>query len=250
MIRSLAGLSTVVLISDVHANLVALDAVLGEAPADASLWVMGDTVGYGPDPSEALALLREREAVLVAGNHDLAVAGKLGTHDFNRDAADAARLHRAWLSAEERDFLGSLPLVVLNEAFTLVHGSLREPMWEYVLDTGAARAFLERASTTHCCNGHTHLPAVFSWRDGASQLEAREPRDGEAIDLSRGRVLLNPGSVGQPRDGDPRAAWALLDPAAKTVAFHRTAYDVAETQRRMRRRGLPPFLADRLVHGL
>ena len=239
-----------VLLSDIHANLVALEAVLREAPADAELWVTGDLVGYGPDPSDALALLRERGALLVAGNHDLAVAGVLGVQDFNQDAADAARLHRSWLSAEERDLLGALPLVAARDPFTLVHGSLRDPVWEYVLDDAAARACLERATTTHCCHGHTHLPAVFSWKDGAAQLQVREPRDGETIELARGRVLLNPGSVGQPRNGDPRAAWAVLDTEARTAKFQRTRYEVAETQRRIRRRGLPPFLAERLAYGL
>ncbi len=243
-------MSTVGLLSDVHANLVALEAVLREAPAGAPLWVMGDTVGYGPDPSDVFALLRERGAVLIAGNHDRAVSGRLGVQDFNRDAADAVRLHRAWLSAEERDLLGSLPLVVSRQAFTLVHGSLRQPMWEYVVDAGAARACLEQAPTAHCCNGHTHLPAVFAWQDGAARLEVREPREGDTIDLARGRMLLNPGSVGQPRDGDRRAAWALLDTETNVVTFRRTAYDVAETQRRMRRRGLPAFLVERLAHGL
>ncbi len=239
-----------VLLSDIHANLVALEAVLREVPRDAPLWVTGDTVGYGPEPSDVLALLRERGAILVAGNHDLAVAGKIGTQEFNRDAADAVRLQRAWLSAEERDLLASLPLITEQDSFTLVHGSVREPVWEYVLDSAAARACLQRAKTTHCCNGHTHLPAVFQWRDGTTAVDVREPREGSTIELSSGRALVNPGSVGQPRNGDPRAAWALLDTDARTVTFRRTRYDVATTQRRMRARALPPFLAERLTHGL
>lgn len=244
-------MSLVLLLSDIHANLVALEAVLREAPADAPLWVTGDTVGYGPDPSDVLALLRERGAALVAGNHDLAVAGRLDVYEFNPDAADAVLLHRSWLSAEDRDFLSSLPLVWPIDSFTLVHGSLREPVWEYVLDSGAARACLERSPTTHCCNGHTHLPAVFRLRDGPrARPEAHEPREGETVDLSAGRLLLNAGSVGQPRDGDPRAAWALLDTDSNTATFRRTRYDVAETQRRMRRRRLPTFLAERLAHGI
>ena len=129
-----------VLLSDVHANLVALEAVLREAPRDATVWVTGDTVGYGPDPADVLAALRERNAFLVAGNHDLAVAGKMGVHEFNREAADAALLHRSWLSAEDRDRLGALPLIATRDSFTLVHGSLRDPVWEYVLDRSAARA--------------------------------------------------------------------------------------------------------------
>lgn len=238
------------LLSDVHANLVALETVLREAPPGAPVWVTGDTVGYGPDPADVLALLRERDAALVAGNHDLAVAGRIGVGDFNRDAADAALMHRSWLSAEDRDFLASLPLVSSRDSFSLVHGSLREPVWEYVLDREAARACLERASTEHCCNGHTHLPTAFFWREGIRRLDVREPRDGETVELRGRRALVNAGSVGQPRDGDPRAAWALVDTERGTVTFRRTRYDVAETQRRMRARGMPAFLIDRLSHGI
>jgi diadenosine tetraphosphatase ApaH/serine/threonine PP2A family protein phosphatase len=238
-----------VVLSDIHANLVALEAVLRDAHRDGELWVTGDTVGYGPDPADVLAMLRERNAFLVAGNHDLAVAGKMGVTEFNREAADAALMHRSWLSPEDRDDLGAMPLIATHDSFTLVHGSLRDPVWEYVLDRSAARACLQRAETPHCCNGHTHIPALYEWRDGRAALTGRQPRDGEVVDLAKGRVLLNPGSVGQPRDGDPRAAWLELDTIARTATFHRTRYDVVETQRRMRRRGLPPFLAERLAYG-
>lgn len=246
---------SVALLSDVHANVVALEAVLAEVPAGARLWILGDTVGYGPDPSDALALLRERGARIVAGNHDLAVAGRIGVHEFNDDAAQAALLHRGWLSAEDRDLLAGLPLVETEDDFSLVHGSLRDPVWEYVLDAAAAGASLAVAATRHCCNGHTHLPAVFELRDAAQagsrpRLRLMQPRDGDSVTLREGRVLINPGSVGQPRDGDPRAAWALLDPASGTVVFRRTSYDVPETQRRMRRLALPDFLVERLAYGI
>lgn len=236
----------VLLLSDVHANLLALEAVLSAAPAHDEVWVTGDTVGYGPDPSEVLSLLRERGATLVAGNHDRAVATGLGLEQFNRVAAEAAAAHRAWLSAEERDALASLPLVLERRSFTLVHGSLREPLWEYVLDGSAARATLALSPSPHCCNGHTHLPAVFRLADG--RLELIRPGEGALAPLS-GRSLVNPGSVGQPRDGDPRAAYALLDEDAGTATFLRASYRVDETQRRIRARGLPAFLADRLAHG-
>lgn len=241
----------VVLLSDIHANLVALTAVLDETPHDAALWVMGDTVGYGPDPSEVIALLRERGAALVAGNHDLAVAGSIGVGAFNRDAAEAALLHREWLAPEERDFLAGLPLTLTEDAFTLVHGSLREPVWEYVVEPRAARACLALAPTAHCCNGHTHLPVAFIQRNGvAAAPTAKRFAEGEELALGSARVLLNPGSVGQPRDGDPRASWALLDAERGTVVFRRTSYDIGETQRRMERRELPLFLSERLAYGL
>lgn len=234
------------LLSDIHANLVALEAVLAAAPPHDELWVTGDTVGYGPDPSGVLALLRERGASLVAGNHDRAVATGRGLEQFNRLAAEAAAAHHAWLSAEERDALGSLPLVLERGGFTLVHGSLREPLWEYVLDGSAARATLALATSPHCCNGHTHVPALF--RLGAGGLELIRPAEGAVVPLG-GRSLVNPGSVGQPRDGDPRAAYALLDEAAGTATFLRASYRIEETQRGIRARGLPAFLAERLAHG-
>lgn len=232
------------LLSDVHANLVALEAVLAALPAVDGLWVLGDTVGYGPDPSDVLALLRERGALLVAGNHDRAVATGEGLEVFNPIAAEAARLHRAWLTAEERDLLGALATVERPHGVTLVHGSLVDPLWEYVWDTRSAYASLAVAETELSCNGHTHVPAVFSL-DGDQVTST----PGRGVVPLTGRVLVNPGSVGQPRDRDPDAAWAVLDTEARTVEFMRTAYDVGETQRRIRARGLPGFLADRLASG-
>jgi putative phosphoesterase len=218
----------VALLSDIHANLVALEAVLAALPGTPAIWVTGDTVGYGPDPSDVLALLRERGATMVAGNHDLAVATGQGTEMFNPYAAAAAKAHRAWLSAEERDHLASLPLTREAGPFTLVHGSLRDPVWEYVTTQRQAEATLQLARTPHVCKGHTHLPRIF--------------QSGE-------RMVVDPGSVGQPRDGDPRAAYALVDTDTGGVTLERVAYDVAETQRRIRARGLPGFLADRLAVG-
>jgi len=235
---------SVALLSDVHANLVALEAVLAEVPAVDGVWVLGDTVGYGPDPADVLALLRERKAVLVAGNHDLAVATGQGLEAFNPIAAEAARLHRAWLTPVERDQLASLATVQRRDGVTLVHGSLRDPVWEYVWDARTAHASLALAETELSCNGHTHVPAVFAL-DGDRVRSA----PGRGLIPLPGRVLVNPGSVGQPRDRDPRAAWAVLDTEARTVEFMRTAYDIEETQRRMRARGLPGFLADRLASG-
>ncbi|MDP9245103.1 MAG: metallophosphatase family protein [Chloroflexota bacterium] len=221
---------TVALFSDIHANLVALDAVLGELPAVEAIWVMGDTVGYGPDPSETLARLRERGAAIVAGNHDRAVATGEGLELFNAAARDAAERHRSWLSADERDALAELPVTLEIDGYGICHGSPRDPLWEYVFDARTAAASMSGLAGTRFCVGHTHVPATFRIGDG--------------------KVMINPGSVGQPRDGDPRAAFALLDLAAATVDFRRVEYDVKETQRRMRERKLPEMLADRLTFGL
>jgi diadenosine tetraphosphatase ApaH/serine/threonine PP2A family protein phosphatase len=237
------------LISDVHANLQALQAVLdalGERYVE-GLWVTGDTVGYGADPSDVLALLRERGALLLQGNHDRAVATGEGLELFNDRAAVAAEKHARWLTAAERDILGGLPPVQAVDRFTLCHGSLRDPMWEYVTSVPAATASLARAKTPFACHGHTHVPALFQAEGGG--LRQVRPKAGTAYALGE-RGLLNPGSVGQPRDGDPRAAYAVLDTQAGTVTFYRAAYDVAEAQRRIRARDLPEIFADRLAVGV
>lgn len=242
-------MTLVALLSDIHANLVALEAVLAEVDASdgvAAIWVTGDTVGYGADPSGVLDALRDRDAVMVAGNHDVAVATGKGLHEFNSVAALAALKHQEMLSADERDHLAALPLVLETAGVTLVHGSLRDPMWEYVWEENGAHGSLVRATTPLSCNGHTHVPAVFVLEAG----EARRRAARGTVHLGAGPALVNPGSVGQPRDRDPRAAWALLDTAAGTVRFMRTSYDIAETQRRMHARGLPPFLAQRLADGV
>ncbi|MDP9251376.1 MAG: metallophosphatase family protein [Chloroflexota bacterium] len=235
------------LLSDIHANLVALEAVLAAVGKADALWVTGDTVGYGPDPGDTLALLRERKALLVQGNHDRAVATGEGLEYFHDQAAEAARLHQQWLSPEDRDALGALPTVAKADGFTLCHGSLRDPLWEYVTTTSAAGATLRIAETKHCCNGHTHIPALFQLSaDGAKAVHVVA---GTAYQLEE-RTLINAGSVGQPRDGDARAAYAVLDTDAGTVTFYRASYQVDETQRRIRARGLPEMFADRLAFGV
>ena len=240
-------MSRIALLSDVHGNLVALEAVLAAIGRADAFWVMGDTVGYGPDPSDVLARLTEKRARIVAGNHDLAVGTGQGLEVFNAHAAEAARIHRGWLSAAERDGLAALPLTLEADGFTLCHGSLRDPVWEYVFSARQAQATLQLATTQHCCNGHTHVPALYRMdgdRVAATPFLADRP-----VPLE-GRLLVNPGSVGQPRDGDPRAAYAILDTDSGTITLARARYEVEETQRRIRARGLPGILADRLAVGL
>jgi predicted phosphodiesterase len=233
-------------VSDIHANLVALETVLADMGQVDALWVCGDTVGYGPEPSDVLALLVERNATLVAGNHDRAVATGEDLDLFNPPAAVAAKMHQRWLSAAERDMLAALPRTLETSDVTLCHGSLRDPLWEYVTNPKSAAASLALAKTSHCCAGHTHVPSLY--RAGQEQQPGRVGYD-TPYPLAP-RAFLNPGSVGQPRDGDPRAAYAVIDLAAGTVTFHRSVYRIEETQRRIRERGLPGIFADRLGFGL
>lgn len=233
-------------VSDIHANLVALETVLADMGQVDALWVCGDTVGYGPEPSDVLALLVERKATLVAGNHDRAVATGADLDFFNEPAAVAAKMHQSWLSAAERDMLADLPRTLEMNDVTLCHGSLRDPLWEYVTNPKSAAASLALAKTSHCCAGHTHVPSLYR--------AAKEQQPGRLMYETpyplAPRAFLNPGSVGQPRDGDPRAAYVVIDFAAGTVTFHRSTYRVEETQRRIRERGLPTIFADRLGFGL
>ena len=237
----------VALLSDVHANLVALEAVLAAVGEVGAIWVTGDTVGYGADPSDVLALLGQRSALLVQGNHDRAVATGEGLEFFHERAAQAARLHSTWLSAEERDLLAALPLTKTVDHFTLCHGSLRDPLWEYITSGPAATATLARAKTPHCCNGHTHLPALF--REANGRTTAIRPALERPYALTD-RTLLNAGSVGQPRDGDPRASYAVIDTVDGTATFYRASYRIDEAQRRIRARGLPEMFAERLAFGV
>ena len=241
----------IAIVSDVHANLAAFEAVLRHAeaagPLDA-LWCLGDTVGYGPQPNECIALLRRYEHRVVSGNHDLAACGRMGTEEFNQAAAEAARWTAEQLSAGERSYLEELPPVVSEGDVTLVHGSLRWPEWEYLLSGEQAQAQFELQRTPHSLVGHSHLPFVCREEKDASPI-LRPATDGEQVELGAGRLILNPGGAGQPRDGDPRAPYAVYDGDAGVVTFFRVEYDIGATQRAMEVAGLPRWLSERLSHG-
>lgn len=236
------------IVSDIHANLVALDAVLAAVGSVDGVRVLGDIVGYGPEPDGVVDRLMEVGATGVIGNHDQAAIGRIGTELFNRDARTAIEWTRDGIAAATRDWLSSLPERVEEGSFTLVHGSPRDPTWEYILDERAARDNLAAFSTPHCLFGHTHLPVAF--RTVAAGMAVGIPGDGDRIALDDRRTLCNPGSVGQPRDGIPDAAWAVLDTEGATISWRRTAYDIAATQRSMLALGLPPRLAARLSIGV
>jgi predicted phosphodiesterase len=238
----------VAVISDVHANYHALEAVLEQVDAvrvDA-VWCLGDTVGYGPRPNECCERVEARADRCLVGNHDLVALGELNVSDFNDEAAAAAVWTSSVLTPESRAFLASLRPVGQAEGVDLYHASARDPVWEYVLTEEAARATFELSSAPLILVGHSHVALALT-RDGDEVAGGLAPAGTEA-DLN-GRWLLNPGSVGQPRDGDPRAAWLLLDLERRFAAFHRVPYSIEDTQSEMRERGLPRALATRLERG-
>ncbi|MEX0682017.1 MAG: metallophosphoesterase family protein [Dehalococcoidia bacterium] len=239
-------------ISDVHANLAALVAVFRDARSRGALdavWNMGDCVGYGPQPGECIARLRDEGAALVAGNHERAVTGAISITDFNPDAAKAARWTSRRLGEDEKSFLDALPETrIVAEHFTLVHGTLRWPVWEYLSTEDAGAAHLELQSTPFGFCGHTHVPAIASLTPDGCEL--RRLFDGEVVLLDLdSKVVINPGSVGQPRDGDTRASYAIYDSETQSVTICRVEYEIAETQRLMTEAGLPTWLIERLAQG-
>jgi diadenosine tetraphosphatase ApaH/serine/threonine PP2A family protein phosphatase len=237
----------IAVVSDIHANLVALDAVLAAIGAVDAVWHLGDVVGYGPDPDGVVARLTERGAVGVRGNHDAAAVGGNEIDWFNPEAKAAMEWTREAISASTREWLAALPLRHLETDFTLVHGSPRDPIWEYVTTPTVARAGLSAIATAHGLHGHTHVPVAFTEVDG--RMRTLMPRAGNSVALDEGRMLLNPGSVGQPRDGDPRASYLVLDLEARTATWGRTAYDIEKVRSSMQAAGLPQRLADRLLIG-
>jgi diadenosine tetraphosphatase ApaH/serine/threonine PP2A family protein phosphatase len=241
----------IVIVADIHSNLEAFEAVLAHAVAGGAidrLWCLGDVVGYAADPAACIALLRRYPHTAVVGNHDLAAVGELGTGDFNPVAARAAAWTGEHLSAEEHQYLSSLPFVVVEEDFTMVHGSLRWPEWEYLLSADAAAEHLRLQETPYGLVGHSHIPFVAVDRDGSPPAMVAL-QDGDVLKLSEGRLIINPGGVGQPRDGDPRASYAVFDSDGRTFALHRVEYDLEKAQRKIREAGLPPYLAERLAYG-
>ena len=238
-------------LSDIHANLAAFQTVLQDAPPFDRIWCLGDVIGYGPEPSECVALLRQYEHDCVAGNHDWATLGRLDTEDFNPDARRALTWTRANLDAAGVAYLQKLPTALTFGDFTLVHGSPRQPVWEYTLYAGMAAANFDYLDTPYCFVGHTHVPVLFeqTTHNGVVSARVRRPVYDEPIALPGGRLIINPGSVGQPRDNDPRASYLLLDTDAQTLLFRRVEYPVEQTQQNMQDHGLPARLAARLSNG-
>ena len=232
-------------LSDVHSNLEALNAVIDHAHAD-RIAVLGDLVGYGADPQAVVERLREADAVLLAGNHDMAVTNRFDLGWFNSVAAEAVEWTRRHLDAETYGVLSGLEPLLSEEGRVLVHGSVRDPAAEYLHDAAGAEASFGAAPFDVGFYGHTHVPFAYS-HDG-SAVCALMPREGESMSLDPGlRYLLNPGSVGQPRDGDARASYLIVE--GEQATWLRVAYDVERAMEKIRDAGLPGVLADRLAVG-
>jgi predicted phosphodiesterase len=240
----------VAVVSDIHSNRQAFEAVL-EAVADseaAELWCLGDIVGYGADPDACVELARRHVAVCLCGNHDMAVVGELPLDEFSRGASIAAQWTREVIAPANRSFLADLRPQGQEGEIGLYHASPRDPVWEYVLSALLAELCLDSEPNRICLIGHSHVASAFTRQAG--EAASGEPcRAGTELDMSSGEWMLNPGSVGQPRDGDRRAAWLLLDLDGYEASYRRTPYDVAGAAAAIKAARLPNSLAERLEYG-
>jgi predicted phosphodiesterase len=234
-------------LSDIHANLAALEAVLDDLPPVDEVWALGDIVGYGPQPNEVIRRLQELGVRAVTGNHDGAAIGLVDASWFNPDANAAIQWTASVLDENARAYLATLPQVRRDGELTAVHGSPREPIWEYITDAAIAAANLSAFETRHCLYGHTHLPVIY--RADGIHITVVPAIPATPIPLDARRALINPGSVGQPRDGNPDASYLVLDTEAGVAEFRRVPYQIALTQRLMREVGLPRWLVERLAIG-
>jgi diadenosine tetraphosphatase ApaH/serine/threonine PP2A family protein phosphatase len=236
--------------ADIHGNLVAFKAVLQDIDNKGGvdeIWCLGDIVGYGPEPHACIELLRNYQHLCVAGNHDLAAVGRIDITDFNVNAAEANKWTSHQLKEKDREYLMNLPLTLCEGDFTLAHGSPRQPVWEYLLSIDDAESNFTYFETPFCIVGHSHIPLVFEYSD--SRVSILTYSKEATIKLGNNKLIMNPGGIGQPRDHDPRASYAIYDSEAGVVHMHRVEYDIVATQERMRLEGLPEFLINRLEFG-
>ncbi|MEX2430771.1 MAG: metallophosphoesterase family protein [Dehalococcoidia bacterium] len=233
------------IVSDIHSNATALEAVFAAAEEDGPLdqvWCLGDIVGYGPQPMECLERLWAANAMSICGNHDAGAVGRIELDEFNHYAAEACRWTGRQLTDRAIEYLTNLPESLIEDPFMLVHGSPRDPMWEYVFGYPQAIEVWERAVTHGVLVGHSHFQ--FCCEAGRG-LETPGP-EGMYIPITHARLVINPGSVGQPRDRDLRAAYAIYDDDAQSITLRRVWYDISATQRAMAEAGLPEPLITRL----
>jgi predicted phosphodiesterase len=240
----------ILIISDVHANLLALDAVLEHAGEYDRAWCLGDIVGYGPDPNECIDRIAGLPGLIcVKGNHDAAILGEIDVKTFNEEARNSIYWLESRLGPFQKQWLANLPERLVLDGVTLVHGSPRNPVWEYILDLSTARANMKHFDTQVCLVGHTHVAGIFQM-SGEHSLVPRHffMVENEPFSLEK-KCIVNPGSVGQPRDRDPRAAYMVYDDESLKWSYHRVAYDITQVQERILSAGLPRFHANRLTGG-
>jgi diadenosine tetraphosphatase ApaH/serine/threonine PP2A family protein phosphatase len=240
----------IAILSDVHGNLPAFEAVLDDVEDQSveEIWCLGDLVGYGAQPDDCVQLARDRCDLSLAGNHDLVVTGDIPISDFSAGAAAAARWTQETITENTLEYLKTLEPADPSREPALYHASPRDPVWEYVLSTWQAEENFDAMEARVAAVGHSHVALWFS-RDGDGNMSGATAEAGEEKDLSSGRWLVNPGGVGQPRDGDPRAAWLLLDTSTWTAEWRRVEYPIEEAARAIEEAGLPRMLAERLFSG-
>ncbi len=240
----------ILVMSDIHANYNALEAVLKDAGEVDETWCLGDLVGYGPDPNAVVEEMREiKNLTCLMGNHDVAVVGRMSLETFNGDAKRSLMYHEQVLSASNMDFIKSLPAKLkVRSGATIVHGSPRDPLWEYILNSTTASLNFNHFETDWCFVGHTHIQCSFTLKNNSDWVTAEYAKPDAALPLHP-KLILNPGSVGQPRDRDPRAAYAIYDTEALTWTPKRVPYNFAEVQQRIRAAGLPEKHAVRIGEG-
>lgn len=240
------------IIADIHANLAAFAAVLDDIERRGGveeIWCLGDVIGYGPDPHQCIELLRQYKHICIAGNHEWAAIGKIGISEFNPDAAAACRWTAEQLRPEDVKYLSDLPLVRERDEFTLVHGSPREPVWEYLLSVSNARENFAFFQSQFCLVGHSHVPLAFV-SDETEGCSLKRLSPNIKLALGKNRLIVNPGSVGQPRDSDPRASYSIYDTEARVATLYRVNYDIGATQAKMTAANLPIRLVARLSFGM
>lgn len=239
------------ILADIHANLAALEAVLEDIRKKGGVdetWCLGDIVDYGPDPRPCLEVVQRLRPLGVVGNHDLAAIGRLDLDYFNPDAAVSNRWTAAQLNPADVAYLDALPLTLEKDSFTLVHGSPADPVWEYIVSASIAAKNFDLFPFRYCLVGHTHEPAIFRQEKNGGVAAARF-MPGIGLVLGNDRLIINPGAVGQPRDGDPRASYAIYDSEGRVMRLYRVPYDVRATQDKMMAAGLPIGLIMRLEVG-
>jgi len=239
----------ILVLSDIHANLTALETVLKSAGKVDQVWCLGDLVGYGPDPNECIECVSNLpNLTCLLGNHDSAALGQIDLQAFNQDAHVSISWMKNKLKADSLKFLHGLPERNVIGDVTLVHGSPRDPVWEYLLDVHTAAENFEHYKTLLCMVGHTHIPIQFSLQKDGETIGWEMMEAGRVYHLNR-KTFLNPGSVGQPRDHDPRASYAFFDPEKSSWQLMRVEYDFESVQKRIYKAGLPRKHAARLATG-